>query len=73
MAIQILGPLIQSTTSIIPSLLYAIFFLIVLENALILIPSEVIIPFSDFLVSGNHGEQAGTRWLFRDIVGSIAP
>lgn len=49
---EILCPLVESTTSIISSLGYVgIFFLMVLENALIPIPSEVVMPSSGLLVS----------------------
>jgi membrane protein DedA with SNARE-associated domain len=76
MAIQeILGPLVQSTTSIISSLGYVgIFFLMVLESALIPIPSEVIMPFSGFLVSVGKLGLLGVilAGSFGNLVGSIA-
>jgi membrane protein DedA with SNARE-associated domain len=76
MAIQeILGPLVQTTTSIISSLGYVgIFFLMVLESALIPIPSEVIMPFSGFLVSVGKLGLLGVilAGSFGNLVGSIA-
>jgi len=76
MAIQeILGPLVQSTTSIISSLGYVgIFFLMVLESALVPIPSEVIMPFSGFLVSVGKLGLLGVilAGSFGNLVGSIA-
>jgi membrane protein DedA with SNARE-associated domain len=76
MAIQeILVPLVQSTTSIISSLGYVgIFFLMVLESALIPIPSEVIMPFSGFLVSVGKLGLLGVilAGSFGNLVGSIA-
>lgn len=76
MAIQeILGPLVQTTTSIISSLGYVgIFFLMVLESALIPIPSEVIMPFSGFLVSVGKLGLVGVilAGSFGNLVGSIA-
>jgi membrane protein DedA with SNARE-associated domain len=76
MAIQeILGPLVQSTTSIISGLGYVgIFFLMVLESALIPIPSEVIMPFSGFLVSVGKLGLLGVilAGSFGNLVGSIA-
>ncbi len=50
--IEILRPLAEFITSVISSLGYGgIFFLMILESALIPIPSEIIMPFSGFLVS----------------------
>lgn len=76
MAVQeILGPLVQTTTSIISSLGYVgIFFLMVLESALIPIPSEVIMPFSGFLVSVGKLGLLGVilAGSFGNLVGSIA-
>jgi membrane protein DedA with SNARE-associated domain len=76
MAIQeILGPLVQNITSIISSLGYVgIFFLMVLESALIPIPSEVIMPFSGFLVSVGKLGLPGVilAGSFGNLVGSIA-
>jgi membrane protein DedA with SNARE-associated domain len=76
MAIQeILGPLVQTITSIISSLGYVgIFFLMVLESALIPIPSEVIMPFSGFLVSVGKLGMLGVilAGSFGNLVGSIA-
>lgn len=52
--LDILGPIINAITSIISRLGYAgIFSLMVLESALIPIPSEIIMPFSGFLVFGG--------------------
>jgi membrane protein DedA with SNARE-associated domain len=49
---EILAPLVDFITSQISNLGYVgIFFLMVLESALIPIPSEIIMPFSGFLVS----------------------
>jgi membrane protein DedA with SNARE-associated domain len=76
MAIQeIIGPLVQTTTSIISSMGYVgIFFLMVLESALIPIPSEVIMPFSGFLVSVGKLGLVGVilAGSFGNLVGSIA-
>jgi membrane protein DedA with SNARE-associated domain len=72
---EILGPLVQYTTSIISSLGYVgIFFLMVLESALIPIPSEVIMPFSGFLVSVGKLGLLGVilAGSFGNLVGSIA-
>ena len=72
---KILGPLVESTTSIISSLGYVgIFFLMVLESALIPIPSEVIMPFSGFLVSVGKLGLLGVilAGSFGNLVGSIA-
>lgn len=50
--IEILRPLVEFITSVISSLGYGgIFFLMILESALIPIPSEIIMPFSGFLAS----------------------
>jgi membrane protein DedA with SNARE-associated domain len=58
--IEILRPLVEFITSVISSLGYGgIFFLMILESALIPIPSEIIMPFSGFLVStGKLGSVA---------------
>lgn len=72
---EILAPLVQSTTSIISNLGYVgIFFLMVLESALIPIPSEVIMPFSGFLVSVGKLGLLGVilAGSFGNLVGSIA-
>jgi membrane protein DedA with SNARE-associated domain len=51
---EILRPLIEFITSFISSVGYiGIFFLMVLESAMIPIPSEIIMPFSGFLVSAG--------------------
>lgn len=72
---EILVPLVQSITSIISNLGYGgIFFLMVLESALIPIPSEVIMPFSGFLVSVGKLGLVGVvlAGSFGNLVGSIA-
>jgi membrane protein DedA with SNARE-associated domain len=52
--IEVLGPLVNFIVSLISSLGYlGIFALMVLESALIPIPSEIIMPFSGFLVQDN--------------------
>jgi membrane protein DedA with SNARE-associated domain len=52
--IEILGPIVQYITSFISNLGYVgIFLLMILESALIPIPSEIIMPFSGFLVSSG--------------------
>src|SRR5215471_787370 len=73
--IEILNPLVQFITSTIAALGYGgIFLLMILESALIPIPSEIIMPFSGFLVvAGKFGPisviLAGS---FGNLVGSIA-
>lgn len=54
---EIIRPLIEFITSFISSVGYlGIFFLMILESAMIPIPSEIIMPFSGFLVStGKFG------------------
>ncbi|MGC2572051.1 MAG: DedA family protein [Candidatus Nitrosopolaris sp.] len=72
---EILGPLVQYTTSFITSLGYVgIFFLMVLESALIPIPSEIIMPFSGFLVSVGKLGLLGVilAGSFGNLVGSVA-
>ena len=72
--IEILNPLVQFITSIIAALGYGgIFLLMIFESALIPIPSEIIMPFSGFLVSNGTFDPvsvvlAGT---FGNLVGSI--
>src|SRR5256884_5624048 len=52
--IEILRPIVEVITSIITTMSYpGIFFLMILESALIPIPSEIIMPFSGFLVSAG--------------------
>ena len=71
---EILKPIIDFVISFISSLGYpGIFLLMILESALIPIPSEIIMPFSGFLVSKGTFEPisvvlAGT---FGNLVGSI--
>jgi membrane protein DedA with SNARE-associated domain len=71
---EILKPIIDFVISIISSLGYpGIFLLMILESALIPIPSEIIMPFSGFLVSKGTFDPisvvlAGT---FGNLVGSI--
>ena len=72
---EILGPLVQYITSFIASLGYVgIFFLMVLESALIPIPSEIIMPFSGFLVSVGKLGLLGVilAGSFGNLVGSVA-
>jgi membrane protein DedA with SNARE-associated domain len=73
--IEILNPLVHFITSTVATLGYGgIFLLMILESALIPIPSEIIMPFSGFLVvAGKFGPisviLAGS---FGNLVGSIA-
>jgi membrane protein DedA with SNARE-associated domain len=72
---EILTSLVQFITSIISNLGYGgIFFLMILESALIPIPSEVIMPFSGFLVSVGKLGSVGVvlAGSFGNLVGSIA-
>ena len=72
---EILAPLVQFITSIISNLGYGgIFFLMILESALIPIPSEVIMPYSGFLVSVGKLGSVGVvlAGSFGNLVGSIA-
>jgi membrane protein DedA with SNARE-associated domain len=72
--IEILRPIIEFITSIILSLGYGgIFFLMVLESALIPIPSEIIMPFSGFLASTGKLSSIGVvlAGSFGNLVGSI--
>ncbi|MBV9177211.1 MAG: DedA family protein [Nitrososphaeraceae archaeon] len=72
--IEILRPLVEFVTSIISSLGYGgIFFLMVLESALIPIPSEIIMPFSGFLVSTGKLGSVGVvlAGSFGNLIGSI--
>jgi len=73
--IEILSPIVQFITSTISALGYGgIFVLMILESALIPIPSEIIMPFSGFLVSaGKMGAVAVIlAGSFGNLVGSIA-
>jgi membrane protein DedA with SNARE-associated domain len=72
--IEILRPIIEFITSIISSLGYGgIFFLMVLESALIPIPSEIIMPFSGFLASTGKLSSVSVvlAGSFGNLVGSI--
>ena len=73
--LEILGPLVDFITSQISQLGYiGIFALMVLESALIPIPSEIIMPFSGFLVSEKKLDFAGTvlAGSIGNLVGSVA-
>ena len=72
--IEILRPLVEFITSVISSLGYGgIFFLMILESALIPIPSEIIMPFSGFLVSTGKLGSVGVilAGSFGNLVGSV--
>src|ERR671931_510924 len=72
--IEILKPLVEFITSVISIMGYpGIFFLMVLESALIPIPSEIIMPFSGFLVSIGKLGLIGVilAGSFGNLVGSI--
>ena len=72
--IEILRPLVEFITSIISSLGYGgIFFLMVLESALIPIPSEIIMPFSGFLASTGKLSSVGVilAGSFGNLMGSM--
>lgn len=72
--IEILSPLVQSITSMISSLGYGgIFLLMILESALIPIPSEIIMPFSGFLVATGKLGSIGVilAGSFGNLVGSV--
>jgi membrane protein DedA with SNARE-associated domain len=73
--IEILSPIVQFITSIISDLGYTgIFLLMILESALIPIPSEIIMPFSGFLVATGKLGLIGVilAGSFGNLVGSIA-
>ena len=73
--IEILGPVVDFITSQISNLGYTgIFALMVLESALIPIPSEIIMPFSGFLVSEKKLDFAATvlAGSVGNLVGSVA-
>lgn len=58
--LEILGPIVELITSFIETTGYlGIFGLMLLESALIPIPSEIIMPFSGFLVAGGKLSPAG--------------
>lgn len=72
--IEILRPIVESITSIISTMSYpGIFFLMILESALIPIPSEIIMPFSGFLASTGKLSSVGVvlSGTFGNLVGSI--
>jgi len=72
--IEILRPIVEVITSIITTMSYpGIFFLMILESALIPIPSEIIMPFSGFLVSTGKLNYIGVvlAGSFGNLVGSI--
>lgn len=72
--LELLQPLVSFITSTISSLGYpGIFFLMLLESALIPIPSEVIMPFSGYLVSTNKFGVIGVvlAGSIGNLVGSI--
>jgi membrane protein DedA with SNARE-associated domain len=73
--IEILSPIVQFIISIISNLGYGgIFLLMILESALIPIPSEIIMPFSGFLVSDGKMGAVGVilAGSFGNLVGSVA-
>ena len=72
--IEILRPLVEFITSVISSLGYGgIFFLMILESALIPIPSEIIMPFSGFLASTGKLSSVGVilAGSLGNLVGSV--
>jgi membrane protein DedA with SNARE-associated domain len=72
--IEILRPIVEVITSIITTMSYpGIFFLMILESALIPIPSEIIMPFSGFLASTGKLNYVGVvlAGSFGNLVGSI--
>jgi membrane protein DedA with SNARE-associated domain len=72
--IEILRPVVEFITSFITNLGYpGIFLLMVLESALIPIPSEIIMPFSGFLVTAGKLGSIGTvlAGSLGNLVGSI--
>ena len=72
--IEILKPIVEFITYLISSLGYpGIFILMVFESALIPIPSEIIMPFSGFLVSAGKLGLVGVvlAGSFGNLVGSI--
>jgi membrane protein DedA with SNARE-associated domain len=72
--IEILRPLVEYITSVISSLGYGgIFFLMILESALIPIPSEIIMPFSGYLVSTGKLGSVGVilAGSLGNLVGSV--
>jgi len=72
--IEILRPLVEFITSVISSLGYGgIFFLMILESALLPIPSEIIMPFSGFLASTGKLGSVGVilAGSLGNLVGSV--
>jgi membrane protein DedA with SNARE-associated domain len=72
--IEILRPIVEVITSIITTMSYpGIFFLMILESALIPIPSEIIMPFSGFLASTGKLNYIGVvlAGSFGNLVGSV--
>lgn len=72
--IELLRPLAEFITSVISGLGYGgIFFLMILESALIPIPSEIIMPFSGFLAATGKLGSVGVvlAGSFGNLVGSI--
>src|ERR671932_606227 len=73
--IEIIIPLVNFITSLISSIGYlGIFVLMVLESALIPIPSEIIMPFSGYLIVQNKLDFTSTvlAGSIGNLVGSIA-
>jgi membrane protein DedA with SNARE-associated domain len=72
--IEILKPIVEFITSLIANLGYpGIFILMIFESALIPIPSEIIMPFSGFLVTAGKLSSIGVvlAGSFGNLVGSI--
>jgi len=72
--IEILRPFVEFITSVISSLGYGgIFFLMILESALLPIPSEIIMPFSGFLASTGKLGSVGVilAGSLGNLVGSV--
>lgn len=72
--LEIIRPIVEFITSIISTMSYpGIFFLMILESALIPIPSEIIMPFSGFLASTGKLSSVGVvlAGTFGNLVGSI--
>ena len=72
--LEILGPIVEAITSFISATGYAgIFGLMLLESALVPIPSEIIMPFSGFLVAGGRLDPVGVilAGTFGNLAGSI--
>ncbi len=78
MILEIFNPIISYITSVISGLGYpGIFFLMVVESAMIPVPSEIIMPFSGFLVAAGKLSfvEVGTSriiwkpgWLYNHIL-----